>query len=115
MQSVKTSDLMRRCYAAWEEDDRSALEELLSDDFTFNSPNDDHINKAEYWERCWSNSETIRAIHILNLLENDDEAFVHYECELKDGTRFRNTEYFRIEGNKITAVDVYFGRNVTSA
>jgi hypothetical protein len=41
--------------------------------------------------------------------------FVRYECELKDGARFRNTEYLRIEGNKIKEVEVYFGSAVTTA
>ena len=54
-----------------------------------------------YWKKCWQGSEKIRAIRIEKLFEKGDEAFVHYECELMDGARFRNTEYFRIEGNKI--------------
>jgi len=47
--------------------------------------------------------------------EHGDEAFVRYECELKDGARFRNTEYFRIEGNKIREVEVCFGSPVKTA
>jgi hypothetical protein len=38
-----------------------------------------------------------------------------YECELKEGARFRNTEYFRIEGNKIKEVEVYFGSPVSNS
>lgn len=99
-------------FSAWETKDRSALEGLLADDFTFTSPNDDHINLAEYWKKCWPGSEKIHTFRILNLFEHGNEAFIRYECELKDGTKFRNTEYFRLEGNKIKEVDVYFGRNV---
>jgi len=33
--------------------------------------------------------------------------------ELKDGTRFRNMEFIRIDGNKIKEIDVYFGSNIT--
>jgi hypothetical protein len=80
---------------------------------TFTSPNDDdHISKDEYWKKCWPGSEKIHAIRIDKLLEKGDEAFVRYECELKDGARFRNTEYFRIEGKKIKEVEVYFGSSV---
>jgi ketosteroid isomerase-like protein len=110
------SDLVRKCFSAWEAKDREALEELLAEDFTFTSPNDDdHIRKDEYWKKCWPGSEKIRAIRIEKLFDKGNEAFVRYECELKDGTRFRNTEYFRIEGNKIKEVEVYFGSSVTTA
>jgi hypothetical protein len=88
-------------FSAWETKDREALEGLLAEDFTFTSPNDDDpISKQEYWQKCWPGSEKIHAIRIEKLFEKGDEAFVRYECELKDGARFRNTEYFRIEGNK---------------
>jgi hypothetical protein len=42
-----------------------------------------------------------------------NEAFVRYLAELEDGSKFRNTEYFRIEGGKLKEVDVYFGSNIT--
>jgi ketosteroid isomerase-like protein len=116
MKLDNASDLVRKCFSAWETKDREALKELLAEDFTFTSPNDDdHISKDEYWKKCWPGSEKIRAIHIEKLFEKGDEAFVRYECELKDGARFRNTEYLRIEGNKIKEVEVYFGSSVTTA
>jgi hypothetical protein len=110
MKLDNASDLVRKCFSAWETKNREALEELLA---TFTSPNDDdHIGKQEYWKKCWPGSEKIQAIRIEKLFEKGDEAFVRYECELKDGARFRNTEYFRIEGNKIREVEVYFGSSV---
>jgi ketosteroid isomerase-like protein len=116
MKTDTVSDLVRRCYAAWENRDREALEELLADDFTFTSPNDDdHISKEQYWKKCWPEGERILAIRIEKLFEEGNEAFARYECELKDGARFRNTEYFRIEGNKIREVEVYFGSPIKTA
>jgi len=109
------SDVLRAYFSAWESKDRPALETLLTDGFTFTSPNDDdHISKARYFEKCWPGSCTIQRFLILDLIENGDEAFIRYECELTDGKRFRNTEYFRFEGDKIREVDVYFGRDVTA-
>ena len=32
-----------------------------------------------------------------------------YEVVAKDGKRFRNTEFFRFDGDKISSIDVYFG------
>jgi hypothetical protein len=85
----------------------------MSDDFTYNSPRDDHIRKAEYFERCFPNSENIRSLHIEKLFVQGNEAFVRYWAELEDGSKFRNTEYFRLEGDKVKEVDVYFGSNLT--
>jgi len=115
MHTGNASDLVRKYFSAYESKDRKVLEDLLSDDFSFSSPHDDRISKANYFERCWPFNEKVQAFHIEKLFEKGDEAFVRYECEPKAGARFRNTEYFRIEGNKIKEVDVYFGRNTEDA
>jgi ketosteroid isomerase-like protein len=109
------ASLVRRAYAAYESKDRASLETLLSDDFTFNSPQDDHIDKAQYFRRCWPFSKKVRAFHIENLVVKGNEAFVRYLCEPKSGRPFRNTECFRVEGGRIKAVDVYFGRSLPKA
>jgi len=103
------SDLIRKYYGAYEQKDRKAIEPLLTDDFTFSSPHDDHIDRATYFTRCWPNSERIRAFHIEKLFEEGNEAFVLYELESGTEAKSRNTEFFRIEGDKIREVEVYFG------
>lgn len=112
-QHNSVSDLVRKCFAAYESKDQKAIEELLSDDFTFSSPLDDHIDKTTYLQRCWPNSEKIHAFRIEKLFEKGNEAFVRYEGERKDGAKFRCTEFFRIEGNKIKEVEVYFASLMT--
>jgi len=107
------SDLVRRCYSAYETKDRKAIEGLLSDDFTFTSPLDDHIDRATYFKRCWPNSENIRAFQIEKIFEKGNEVFVRYEGTRNDGGRWRCTEFFRIEDNKIKEVEVYFASLVT--
>ncbi len=109
MQQDTVSDLIRKYIAAFLAQDRKALEDGLSEDFTFTSPRDDHISKATFFERCLPGSENFRSLQIEKLFVNGNEAFVRYQAELKDGTTFRNTEYIRIEGNKIREVEVYFG------
>ncbi len=113
MGQTNVSGLVRELFSAFLSNDRKALEDLLSDDFTFNSPRDDHISKAAYFERCLPGSAQIRAQHIEQLFEKGNQALVRYRAELTDGKQFRNTEYIRIEGNKIKEVDVYFGSNIT--
>lgn len=113
MASSTTRNVIRDVFRAWETGDRALLEPLLTDDFTFTSPNagDDHLNKAEYFERCWISSDEISAMDILALIEDGDEAFVRYLATLKNGKQFINTEYFTLKDGKIASVDVYFGRN----
>ena len=109
------SKLVRKCFAAYESKDREALEVLLSDDFTFSSPLDDNISREKYFERCWPNSEHLRAFRIEKLFEDGNQAFVTYEAEQNDGARFRNTEFFTSDGDKLKHVDVYFGTETNEA
>ncbi len=102
------SDLIRRCYRAYETKDRTAIEEILSDDFRFSSPLDDHIDRATYFKLCWPNSENIKSFQIDQLFEQGNEAFVRYQGTRNDGGKWRCIEFFTIEGNKIKEVEVYF-------
>jgi len=101
--------IVRDCYGAYESGDRSSLEQHLSDDFTFSAPPDVGIDRATYFERCWPNSEATEAFEYRRLFESGDEVFVTYECTRTDGRRFRNTEIFGFDGDKICRVEVYFG------
>ena len=105
----RVSHLVRKYFSAYQSRNREGLEKLLADDFTFSSPLDDRIDKAQYFERCWPNSEHQQAFHIEKLCEQSNEAFVTYACKRTDGGTLRNTEFFTIEGGKIKHVDVYFG------
>lgn len=107
--------LIRGYYAAYARKDQRVIEFLLADDSTFRSPLDDHINRVTYFRNCWPNCEKIRAYHIERRFAEGHEAFVLYELEPNVGPRFRNTEFFRMKGNKIREVEVYFGSNVGTA
>jgi ketosteroid isomerase-like protein len=109
MKTTNVSDLVRRYFAAYETKDRAAIAALLSDDFTFTSPYDDHIDRKTYFERCWPNSANMRSFRVVKLFEQGDEAFILYEGQFKGSEIFRNTEFFRTEGDRINAVEVYFG------
>ena len=109
MQQDSVSDLIRKYFAAFLAQDRKTLEEGLSDDFTFTSPRDDHISKTDFFERCLPGSDQFRTFQIEKLFVQSNEAFVLYQAELKNGTTFRNTEFYKLEGNKIKQVEVFFG------
>jgi ketosteroid isomerase-like protein len=101
--------LVRDCYHAYESGDRDLLETTLAEDFTFSAPPDVGIDRATYFERCWPNSQNIEAFEYKRLFEANDEVVVTYEAMRRDGSRFRNTEIFGFDGDKISRVEVYFG------
>jgi len=109
MRSTDGTQLIRDDFSAFQARDRAAMEKLLSDDFTFTSPFDDRLDKAAYFARCWPQAQRFRQFEIETLCDRGDEAFVRYECAIETGPRFRNLEYFRIEGERICEVEVYFG------
>ena len=47
---------VRESFGAYESGDRSAIERILSDDFSFYSPPDPGIDRTTYFEVCWPNA-----------------------------------------------------------
>jgi ketosteroid isomerase-like protein len=103
------SDIIRALFAAYIANDRKAVEDCFTGDFTFTSPYDDRIDKATYFDRCWRVGDWIERQQLEKIFVEGDEAFVTYQVMTKDGKRFRNTEFFTFEGEKIKRIDVYFG------
>ena len=104
--------VVRDVYGAYESGDRDVVEQHLTDDFTFSAPPDVGIDRATYFQRCWPNSETTQAFEYERLFEANDEVVVTYEATRTDGRRFRNTEIFGFDGDRISRVEVYFGWDV---
>ena len=104
--------IVRDLYAAYLDDRKDIVGAMLTEDFTFSSPRDDHIDRAAYFERCWPKEPFFRGIEIEFLAVDGDEAVVRYRAEKRDGASFRNMESFRFRGERIASVEVYFGRNL---
>lgn len=102
----------RDVFGAYVSGDRSVVESLLSDDFTFYSPADVGIDRARYFERCWPNSRLLVDFELVRLIESGDEVIVTYESTKNDGSRFRNTEVLTFDGEKLCRAEVYFGWNL---
>ena len=47
------TEIVRANFYTWTRGDRGEFEAALTEDFTFTSPYDDHIDKATFFERCW--------------------------------------------------------------
>jgi ketosteroid isomerase-like protein len=108
MQDDKLKNAVRAYIGAYETENREAAEALLADDFRFTSPNDDSIDKATFFERCWPNRDASRDQKIENIVVEGDNAFVTYSC-VQGGKSFRNTEFLTFSGERIASVNVYFG------
>jgi ketosteroid isomerase-like protein len=102
----------RASYMAYVENDRSALEKLIADDFRFTSPLDNGLDRATYFARCWPNAKEIAGFEFVRIAAAGDAVFVTYVGEARSGQRFRNTEVLTVRDGKIAAVEVYFGWNV---
>jgi ketosteroid isomerase-like protein len=107
--SHNKSDILRALFAAYMSNDRAAVADTFTADFRFTSPYDDAIDKATYFERCWRVSDWIERQQLEKIFVEGEEAFATYEVVTKDGKRFRNTEFYRFEGERISSIDVYFG------
>ncbi|WP_426129764.1 nuclear transport factor 2 family protein [Pararhizobium sp. PWRC1-1] len=102
---------VRGLFAAYLANRKDEVSDMLTEDFTFSSPRDDHIDKVAYFERCWPQPPAFRAIHIERVSLEDNEALVRYRAEKQDGSAFRNVEVIRFHGDRIASVEVYFGRD----
>jgi ketosteroid isomerase-like protein len=103
------SEIIHALFAAYLANDRKAVEKAFTEDFRFTSPYDDEIDKATYFARCWRVSDWIERQQLEKIFVEGDGAFVTYQCVTRDGKRFRNTEFFSFEGERIKRIDVYFG------
>jgi ketosteroid isomerase-like protein len=109
------TDLARRYYRAYEDDDRNAMEVMLAPDFTFTSPYDDAISREAFFVRCWPNHVWLDKFHLELVLVEGNRVMVMYRFEAKvtDANRpnlsFRNAECLTFEKDRLIRVDVFFG------
>src|ERR1700677_3945316 len=110
-QSEGNEEIVRKWYAAWENKDLSAFNDLLADNFTFSSAaGDDHISKSTFKTQCWdSQAQLIDHVDLERIATGEGDAFVKYLGHTKNGKSFRNVEYFRIKDGKFESLECYFG------
>jgi ketosteroid isomerase-like protein len=109
-------DTVRAAFEAYLAQDRNAMDRLLADDLVFTSPQDDHIDKTAYLERCFPTADRLSSQEILELTAaGGDGVFIMYEYELRSGDRHRNTEYITVRGGLLVEIQVFFGGQVRSA
>ena len=110
---MTNTDVVRRMFEAYLAQDEDTGAGLLADGFVFTSPQDDHIDKATFMERCFPTADRVVTQEIVELVPaGDDGVFVMYEYELKSGERHRNTEFITVRDGKIVETQVFFGGRV---
>ena len=103
------TELIRDYYNAYEISDRTIVEKLLSDDFTFCSPLDDNIDRTTFLAKCWPFHEQLHRFDLEQVAFDRNHALVRYQAHLLDGGHFRNVEHHELTDGRITHIDVYFG------
>ncbi|MTD17159.1 DUF4440 domain-containing protein [Nakamurella sp. YIM 132087] len=96
---------------AYNEQDLDTAQALLADDLSFTSPQDDHIDRAAFLERCFPTADrTTRQDLLVVTGVGDGRVYVTYEYDLKDeqGT-WRNTELISVRDGQIHEIQVFFG------
>lgn len=107
----KNEETIRKYYGAWEKRDWRPFDDLLTEDFTFTSANnDDHISKSAFKTQCWeSQKEFIERFELQRIFGGGNEAFVMYLGRTTNGKTFRNVEYLRLRDGQVEAIECYFG------
>lgn len=109
------TEVVRASFEAYLAQDRAAADHLLADNLVFTSPQDEHIDKTAYLERCFPTADRFRSQEILELVgAGKDGVFILYEYELTTGDRHRNAEFITVCDAKIVEIQVFFGGKVDS-
>ena len=110
---MSNAECVRAMFKSYRTQDRATADRLLADDFVFTSPQDDHIDKASFFERCFPTADRFVSQELLHVVPAEgDDVFVMYEYELKTGERHRNVELLTVRDGRITESQVFFGGRV---
>ena len=106
--------VVRELYRCFREQDRAAAELLISPDFRFTSPQDDHLDRDAFFERCFPTIHRFRRYTLLHAVDTDDHHVLSvYEYELADGGgTYRNAELHTVHDGRADEVQVFFGGRV---
>ncbi len=111
---MTATETVRAAFGAYLSQDSATAERLLADEFVFTSPQDDHIDKAAFLERCFPTADRLTSQEILELVRAGEQGvFILYEYELKTGERHRNTEFITVRDGRLVETQVFFGGRVS--
>ncbi|MFF4805016.1 nuclear transport factor 2 family protein [Streptomyces sp. NPDC001351] len=107
------TDVVQAAFRYYRSQDREAALALYAEDFSFTSPQDDHLDRAAFFERCFPTADRFVEQRMLHVVPADEElVLVHYEYELTTGDRYRNVEAITVRDGLVREVQVFFGGRV---
>ena len=110
---MSNTAVVRAMFAAYIAKDYDSAAKLISAEFSFTSPQDDHIDKAAFLERCFPTAWRFTSLEIMELVAvGDDAVFALYEYELATGDRYRNAEFTTVRHELLVETQVFFGGTV---
>jgi len=107
--NLNNEAIVRKCFAAYETGDRDLIESVLAADFTFHAPPDPNLDRRGYFERCWPFHNAHPKFNFEMVCSHGDRVMVLYRVTRDRGPQIRNVEVFRVDGEKIADVTVFFG------
>lgn len=94
---------------AFREQDASLALALIADDFTFTSPQDDHLDRDAWLERCFPTADHFDApATTLQIVEIGGVVLHRFEYSVA-GRTYGNVEAIRVQDGLVHGVEVYFG------
>ncbi|MFE6866154.1 nuclear transport factor 2 family protein [Kitasatospora sp. NPDC057692] len=103
-------DVVEAAFRHYRSQDRDAALPLYADDFTFTSPQDDRIDRAAFFRRCFPTADRFTEQRLLRVTPaGDGLVFAYYEYALTTGGRYRNVEAITVREGLIREVRVFFG------
>ena len=104
------TEVVRAQFDAYRRQDRAASEALIAPELTFTSPQDDHIDRQAFFERCFPTADRVSRQELLRVAPaGERDVFIMYEYELKTGGTHRNTELITVVDGRILEIQVFFG------
>lgn len=110
-QAQNADKIIRTYFSGYEKKDWSIVSSQLADGFTFTSPApDDHIPLSQYKIRCWPQSQFIKTVEFVKIVQDGNSAFAIYNLTTTDNKHLRNSEYYTFsKDGKIKSIECFFG------
>jgi ketosteroid isomerase-like protein len=111
MSQMAHADVVRALVQSYLAQDAGAADRLIADDFSFTSPQDDHIDKATFFAQCFPASVQLDSYRLVDVVRAEgDDVFIRYEyVSLQTGQRHSNVEVHTVRGDQVTEIQVFFG------
>ena len=107
---MDNTETVEAVFAAYRAQELGRMTELLAEDFMFTSPQDDHIDKAEFLRRCFPTAGQTPLHRTLVLADvGDGNVVTVYEYTGTDGGTYRNAECLTVRDGQVVETQVFFG------